>query len=73
MWASYPRFLLLISVPHSTNKILKAFLDLSSFLGNNFNGRPIAFQIHSCRGNIGEKKWGGAKAHPAPPVPPPMP
>ena len=41
--------------PHPTNKILKkTSLDLSSFLGFNFDGRPIKFQIHSCRLNIVE-------------------
>ena len=41
--------------PYPTNKILKkTSLDLSSFLGLNFDGRPIKFQIHSCRGNIVE-------------------
>ena len=40
---------------HPRNKILKkTFLDLSSFLGFNFDGRPIKFQIHSCRGSIVE-------------------
>ena len=40
---------------HLTNKILKkTSLDLSSFLGFNFDGRPIKFRIHSCRGNIVE-------------------
>ena len=29
-------------------------LDLSSFLGFTFYGRPIKFQIHSCRSNIVE-------------------
>ena len=33
--------------PNPTNKILKkTSLDLSSFLGLNFDGRPITFQIH---------------------------
>ena len=83
MWASDPRFLLLVSVPHRTNKILKkTTLDISFFLGFTFDGRPIKFQIHSCRGNIveinayirppTEKKVGGARAPSAPPVPPPM-
>ena len=41
--------------PHPTNKIFnKTSLDLSSFLGFNFDGRRIKFQIHSCRGNIVE-------------------
>ena len=41
--------------PHLTNKILKkTSLDLSSFLDFNFDGRPIKFQIHSCRSNIVE-------------------
>ena len=39
--------------PHPTNKIFKEdTLILSSFLSFNFDGRPIKFQIHSCRGNI---------------------
>ena len=42
---------------HPTNKILKeTSLDLRSFLrsflGFSLDGRPIKFQIHSCRGNI---------------------
>ena len=87
MCALDPRFLLLISVPLQlpTNKILKkTSLDLSSFLGFSFDRRPIKFQIHSYRGNIVEinakirapqgptEKRGGARATPAPPVPPPM-
>ena len=45
MWASDPRFLLLVSVA-PTNKILKkASRDLSSFLGFKFDGRSIKFQI----------------------------
>ena len=41
--------------PHRTNKIIKkTSLDLSCFLGFNFDGRPIKFQIHSCKGNIVE-------------------
>ena len=41
--------------PYPINKILKkTSLDLSSFLDFNFDGRPIKFQIHSCRGNIVE-------------------
>ena len=36
-------------------KILKeTSLDLSSFLSFNFDGRPIKFQMRSCRGNIVE-------------------
>ena len=41
--------------PHPTNKILKkTSLDLRSFLGFNFDGRPIKFQMYSHRGNIVE-------------------
>ena len=55
MWASDAQFSLLVSVPHPTNKFSEeTSLDLSSFLGFNFDGRPIEFQIHSCRGNIVE-------------------
>ena len=44
-----------ILFPHPTNKILKkTSLDLSSFLDFNFDGRPIEFWIHSCRGNTVE-------------------
>ena len=40
---------------HPPSKILKkTSLDLSSFLGFNFDGRPIKFQIHLCRGTIVE-------------------
>ena len=34
-----------------TKFLKKTSLILSSFLGFNFDGRPIKFQIHSCRGN----------------------
>ena len=41
--------------PHPTSTVLKkTSLDLSSFLGFNFDGRLIKFQIHSCRGIIVE-------------------
>ena len=72
MWASDPRFLLLVSVPppHKQN-LKKTCLDLSSFLGFNFDGRPIKFQIHSCRGNI-VKINAKIRSPPAPPFPPPM-
>ena len=40
---------------HSINKILKkTSLDLSSFLGFNFDDRLITFQTHLCRGIIVE-------------------
>ena len=40
---------------HPTNKILKkTSMDLCSFLGFNSDGRPIKFQIHSCKGIIAE-------------------
>ena len=56
---------------HPANKILKeTSLDLSFFLDFSLDGRPIKFQMHSCRGNIvgiirapqgppEKKKWGG--------------
>ena len=48
------RILHFFGSPHPTNKISnKVSLELSSFLGN-FDGRPIKFQIHSCRGIVVE-------------------
>ena len=53
--------------PYPTNKILKkTSLDLSSFLGFNFDGSPIKFQLHWCRGII-------VKINPLVPGPPPPP
>ena len=41
---------------HPTIKISeKTSLDLSSFLSFHFDGKPIKFHIHSCRGIIVEK------------------
>ena len=53
LWTSGSCFLFLFRPP--TNKILKkTSLDLSFFLGFNFDGRSIKFQMHSHRGNIVE-------------------